>query len=65
MKVKQFFNDFDTSPISPSPYHGPITDELMSHIKERNEEKRKTSIGLLGNKWPLHPDNKQNRKEIQ
>ena len=65
MKIKEFFGDFDINPISASPYHGPITDELIDHIKERNEEKRKASIEFLGNKWLLHPDNREQRKDMQ
>lgn len=65
MKVKDFFGDLDINPISASPYHGPITDELIDHIKERNEEKRKASIEFLGDKWLLHPDNKAQRKDFQ
>jgi hypothetical protein len=65
MKIKEFFSDFDVNPISASPYHGPITDELIEHIKERNEQKRKASIEFLGNKWLLHPDNKEQRKDFQ
>ena len=33
MKIKEFFGDFYINPISASPYHGPITDELIDHIK--------------------------------
>lgn len=65
MRIKEFFSDFDVNPISASPYHGPITDELIEHIKERNEQKRKASIEFLGNKWLLHPDNREHRKEMQ
>jgi hypothetical protein len=45
--------------------HGPITQELIDYIKERNEEKRQKSIEMLGNKWLLHPDNKAQRKDYQ
>ena len=65
MKIKEFFSDFDISPISASPMHGPITPELIEFIKERNEEKLKASIEFLGDKWLLHPDNKMQRKEMQ
>jgi hypothetical protein len=65
MKIKEFFSDFDINPISASPYHGPVTNELIEHIKERNEEKRKASIEFLGNKWLLHPDNREQRKDMQ
>jgi hypothetical protein len=65
MKMKSFFNDFDLSPISADPMHGPITPELIDYIKERNEEKRQKSIEMLGNKWLLHPDNKAQRKDYQ
>jgi len=65
MKVKDFFGDLDINPISASPYHGPITEELIERIKQRNEEKRKASIEFLGDKWLLHPDNKAQRKDYQ
>ena len=38
MKMKNFFNDFELNPISADPMHGPITQELIDYIKERNEE---------------------------
>jgi hypothetical protein len=63
MKVKNFFNDFELNPISADPMHGPITQELIDYIKERNEEKRRKSIELLGDKWLLHPKNQQ-QKEV-
>jgi hypothetical protein len=65
MKMKNFFNDFELNPISADPMHGPITQELIDYIKERNEEKRLASIEFLGNKWLLHPDNKAQRKDYQ
>ena len=65
MKVKDFFQAFDVDPISASPFHGPITSELIEFIQTRNEEKRKASIEFLGNKWLLHPDNREQRKDIQ
>jgi hypothetical protein len=65
MKVKEFFNDFDISPISASPMHGPVTPELMEFIQKRNEEKRLASIELLGEKWLLHPNNREQRKDFQ
>lgn len=65
MKVKEFFNDLDVNPISANPMHGPITPELIEFIQTRNEEKRKASIEFLGNKWLLHPDNREQRKDIQ
>jgi hypothetical protein len=65
MKIKSFFNDFELNPISDSMMHGPITEELIDYIKERNEEKRQKSIEMLGNKWLLHPDNKAQRKDYQ
>jgi hypothetical protein len=63
MKVKDFFQTFDVDPISASPFHGPITPELIEFIQTRNEEKRKASIQQLGDKWLLHPKNKELRKE--
>ena len=65
MKMKSFFNDFELNPISESMMHGPITEELIDYIRERNEEKRQKSIEMLGNKWLLHPDNKAQRKDYQ
>jgi hypothetical protein len=65
MKTKNFFNDFELNPISADPMHGPITQELIDYIKERNEQKRQKSIEMLGNKWLLHPDNKAQRKDYQ
>ncbi len=63
MKVKDFFTSYDINPISANPLHGPITPELIEFIQERNEEKRLASIEFLGNKWLLHPDNREQRKE--
>lgn len=65
MKVKEFFQTFDVDPISASPFHGPITPELIEFIRTRNEEKRKASIDFLGSKWLLHPDNREKRKVSQ
>jgi hypothetical protein len=65
MKMKNFFNDFELNPISADPMHGPITQELIEYIQQRNEEKRLKSIEFLGNKWLLHPDNKAQRKDYQ
>ena len=64
MKVKDFFQTFDVDPISASPFHGPITPELIEFIQTRNEEKRQKSIEFLGDKWLLHPKNQQ-QKEAQ
>lgn len=63
MKVKDFFMDFEVNPISASPYHGPITQELIDLIQQRNEEKHAASLEYLGSKWLLHPNNKTQRKE--
>ena len=65
MRVKEFFEDFDTETISGHPIHGPVTPELIEFIQIRNEEKRKKSIELLGTRWLLHPNNREQRKEIQ
>jgi len=64
MKVKDFFQTFDVNPISADPMHGPVTDELIQYIQQRNEEKRQRSIELLGDRWLLHPKNKQ-QKEVR
>jgi hypothetical protein len=63
MKVKEFFQTFDVNPISADPMHGPMTQELIESIQQRNEEKRQRSIELLGDKWLLHPKNYQ-QKEV-
>jgi len=62
MKMKESIFSFDISPISDSPYHGPITKELIEFIQNRNEEKLQASIEYLGTKWLLHPDNRTQRK---
>jgi hypothetical protein len=61
MRIKDFFDTFDINPISADPMHGPITDDLIEYIQQRNEEKRKRSIELLGSRWLLHPANKQQK----
>jgi hypothetical protein len=61
MKIKDFFDTFDVNPISADPMHGPITDDLIEYIQQRNEQKRKRSIELLGSRWLLHPANKQQK----
>jgi hypothetical protein len=65
MKIKDFFQSFDIDPISADPMHGPITQEMIERMQQRNEEKRKASIEFLGNKWLLHPDNREQRKDFQ
>jgi hypothetical protein len=45
--------------------HGPITQEMIDFILERNEEKLQASIEYLGEKWLLHPNNKAQRKGLQ
>jgi len=65
MRVKDFFQTFDINPISADPLHGPITPELIETIRMRNEEKRQRSIEMLGSKWLLHPNNKEQRKGTQ
>jgi hypothetical protein len=62
MKIKNFFQTFDINPISASPMHGPITQELLEFIQIRNEEKRQKAIELLGDKWLLHPKNQQQKE---
>ena len=64
MKIKNFFQTFDVNPISANPLHGPITQELIEHLQQSNEKKRQRSIDLLGNKWLLHPENKEQRKDF-
>jgi hypothetical protein len=61
MRVKEFFQTFDINPISADPMHGPMTPELIEYMQQRNEEKRQKSIELLGDKWLLHPKNKQQK----
>lgn len=65
MRIKEHFMDFEISPISASPLHGPITPELIEFLQQRNEEKLQASIEYLGDKWLLHPDNKAQRKGLQ
>lgn len=62
MKIKDFFNSFDINPISADPMHGPITQELIECMQQRNEEKRQKSIEFLGEKWLLHPKNQQQKE---
>jgi len=64
MKIKEFFQTFDVNPISADPMHGPITDDLIQYMQQRNEEKRQKSIEFLGDKWLLHPKNQQ-QKEVR
>jgi hypothetical protein len=65
MRIKDYFQMFDIDPISANPLHGPITQDLVEQLQRTNEEKRQRSIELLGNKWLLHPDNKEQRKDFQ
>ena len=65
MRIKEHFMDFEISPISADPLHGPITPELIEFLQQRNEEKLQASIEYLGDKWLLHPDNKAQRKGLQ
>jgi hypothetical protein len=65
MKIKDYFQTFDIEPISANPLHGPITQELIEQLQRTNEEKRQRSIEMLGSKWLLHPDNKEQRKGTQ
>jgi hypothetical protein len=65
MRLKEHFSDFDICPISQSMLHGPITQEMIDFILERNEEKLQASIEYLGEKWLLHPNNKAQRKGLQ
>ena len=65
MRLKEHFTSFDIQPISDSLMHGPITEEMIEFILQRNDEKRQASIAYLGEKWLLHPNNKTQRKELQ
>ena len=65
MRFKEHTFDFDLHPISNNPLHGPITQELIDFILQRNEEKLQASIEYLGDKWLLHPNNKAQRKGLQ
>jgi len=65
MRLKEHFMEFDINPISASPLHGPITQELIDFLHQRNEQKLQASIKYLGNRWSLHPDNNTQRKEFQ
>jgi hypothetical protein len=65
MRLKEYFVDFDTQPISSNLLHGPVTQEMVDFILHRNEEKLQASIEYLGDKWLLHPSNKTQRKGLQ
>lgn len=65
MRLKEHIIDFDIQPISSNPLHGPITQEMIDFILQRNEEKLQASIEYLGEKWLLHPSNKAQRKGLQ
>jgi hypothetical protein len=62
MKIKEYFKAFDINPISPSMMHGPVTQTMIEHLQQTNEQKRKRSIDLLGDKWLLHPLNQQQKE---
>jgi hypothetical protein len=57
MRIKEYFKTFDINPISPSMLHGPVTETLIEHLHQTNEQKRQQSIDQLGDKWLLHPAN--------
>jgi hypothetical protein len=63
MRLKEHISDIQ--PISSNPLHGPITQEMIDFILQRNEEKLQASIEYLGEKWLLHPNNKAQRKGLQ
>ena len=63
--LKELFEPFRVAPISGNLMHGPVTPEMIHFINKRNNEKRKKSIELLGTKWLLHPDNREQRKESE
>ena len=63
--LKQLFEPFEAAPISRNLMHGPVTPEMIHFINKRNNERRKKSIELLGTKWLLHPDNREQRKESE
>lgn len=65
MKLKEFFSSFDAEPISHDMMHGPITQEMIDYLQLTNEQKRRRSIDILGDKWLLHPLNNQQRKEAR
>ena len=62
MKIKDFFTSFDINPISADPMRGPVTDELIQYMQQRNEENRQKSLEFLGDKWLLHPNNQQQKE---
>lgn len=53
----------DLKPVKDSPYYGPITEELLAHIRRRNEEKRDEMLTKMGEKWLLHYHNIVRKKE--
>lgn len=65
MRLKEHFTNFDIQPISDSLMHGPITEEMIEFILQRNDEKRQASIAYLGERWLLHPKNMAQRKGFQ
>ena len=65
MRLKDHIMDWDIHPISDSLLHGPITQEMIDFILERNEEKLQASISYLGERWLLHPKNMAQRKGLQ
>ena len=40
------------------PATGPVTDEQLRALAQRNEEKRLAAIRMLGRRWLLHPANR-------
>jgi hypothetical protein len=64
MRIKEYFKTFEINPISPSMMHGPVTQTMLEHLQQTNEQKRQRSIDLLGEKWLLHPVN-QPQKEAR
>lgn len=65
MRLKEHFMNFDVHPISNDLLHGPITQEMIDFILQRNEEKLHASIAYLGERWLLHPHNMAQRKGLQ
>jgi hypothetical protein len=40
------------------PASGPVTEEQLRALAQRNEEKRLAAIRMLGRRWLLHPANR-------
>lgn len=44
-------------------FRGPMTEEIMTELRRRNELKRLKALEYLGEKWVLHPANSTKKHE--